>query len=93
MDKRTLWLKGVRMNTLAKKRYDWRTDLEASRSVGRMQRHGFTMLLGWYENFRLRCGLEAGRESARCFWKSEVLGRGVVREEWSRKMLRLTRSF
>lgn len=72
----------VSMNTLAKKRFDWRADLEASRSVGRVQRHGFTMLLGWYENFRLRCGLEAGRESAKCFWKAEVLGRGVERESW-----------
>ena len=72
----------VHMNTILKKRFDWRTDLEASRNVDRRQQHGFTMLLGWYENFRLRLGLKAGRESAKSFWKAEVLGRGVEREPW-----------
>ena len=70
------------MTTTPSKQFDWREDLAASRSVDRVEQHGFTMLLGWYENFRLRCGLEAGRKSAEVFWKAEVMGRGVEREDW-----------
>lgn len=40
------------------------------------------MLLEWFENFRLRMGLEAGREAAKTFWKIEVLGKEVTREDW-----------
>ena len=70
------------MTATLSKRFDWREDLAASRSVDRVEQHGFTMLLGWYENFRLRCGLEAGRKSAEVFWKAEVMGRRVEREDW-----------
>ena len=73
---------GIMNTTLPRKRCDWREDLAASRSVDRIEQHGFTMLLSWYENFRLRCNLEAGRKSAECFWKAEVMGRGVEREDW-----------
>jgi len=60
----------------------WRNDLEASRNLNRQQKHGFHMLLSWLENFRLRLNLPAGRESAKAFWRTEVLGRGVEREAW-----------
>ena len=82
----------------------WRKDLEASRSVGNFNKGGFHMVLEWHENFRLRLGLEAGREAVRSFWRQEVLGKEVTREDWqleqweealhwSRKGLHPTRSF
>lgn len=36
----------------------------------------------WFENFRGRCELEAGRDAARAFWKTEVLREGCKREPW-----------
>jgi hypothetical protein len=44
----------------------------------------------WFENFRLRHSLPAGREGAKAFWADQVKLEGVEREEWSRKRLRLT---
>ena len=40
------------------------------------------MVLEWHENFRLRLSLEAGREAVRSFWRQEVLGKEVTREDW-----------
>jgi integron integrase len=39
-------------------------------------------VLEWFENFRLRNELEAGREAARTFWKSEVTREDRTREKW-----------
>ncbi|MEC5128303.1 integron integrase [Verrucomicrobiales bacterium BCK34] len=36
----------------------------------------------WFENFRLRHELEAGREAARIFWKTEVIRDDRERENW-----------
>ena len=60
---------------------NWREDLAAFRGLSDGERAGFLILLEWFENFRLRFSLEAGRESAIQFWKQEVIGKGV-REEW-----------
>ena len=92
---RTLRCLCVLMNTKPKsvKRLCWRRDLEASRSVNDRQKAGFHMLLEWHENFRLRLELEAGREAVRSFWRHDVLGKKVRREDWSRKGLRPTRLF
>ncbi|MDB4796510.1 phage integrase N-terminal SAM-like domain-containing protein, partial [Akkermansiaceae bacterium] len=60
----------------------WRKDLEASRSVGSFHKCGFTMVLEWFEKFRLRMELEAGREAAKMFWREEVLGKEFTREDW-----------
>ena len=57
------------------------------------ERGGFLLVLEWFENFRLRNELEAGKPAGRIFWKTEVLREERPREEWSRKRLRLTRSF
>jgi integron integrase len=38
--------------------------------------------LEWFENFRMRYELEAGRDAAKRFWRLEVLREGVRREEW-----------
>ncbi|MEJ6829102.1 MAG: integron integrase [Akkermansiaceae bacterium] len=63
-------------------RFCWRKDLEASRAIDSFDRGGFHMVLEWFENFRLRLALEAGREAVRSFWRLEVLGKEVTREDW-----------
>jgi len=59
----------------------WRADLESSRDLSSRQKHGFLMLLGWFENFRLRHGLPAGREAAVTFWREQIVGE-KEREHW-----------
>jgi integron integrase len=38
--------------------------------------------LEWFENFRLRHSLPAGRDAARAFWTDQVRRDGVEREDW-----------
>lgn len=52
------------------------------RGMSDRDRAGFLLVLEWFENFRLRNELEAGREAARAFWRSEVLREGCTREDW-----------
>lgn len=52
------------------------------RGLSEKDRAGFLLVLEWFENFRMRYDLEAGREAAKAFWKSEVLGSGRDRERW-----------
>lgn len=72
------------MNTMTtfKTRWCWRKDLAAFRGLSEQNRAGFLLVLEWFENFRLRHGLEAGREAARNFWRDEVLREGREREAW-----------
>ncbi len=65
-----------------KSRWCWRRDLTEFRGLQERERAGFLLVLEWWENFRLRHQLEAGREAARAFWKLEVLREGVTREPW-----------
>ena len=81
------------MSTKKKHGWCWRTDLLAFRGLSDRDKAAFLILLEWFENFRLRMDLEAGREAATTFWREEVTGHGRKREDWSRKRLRLTRSF
>lgn len=60
----------------------WRKDLAAFRGLSEWERGGFLLVLEWFENFRLRHQLEAGRESARLFWRSEVQREDREREDW-----------
>ena len=60
---------------------NWRDDLLVFRGLGEQDRTGFLMVLEWFENFRLRCNLPAGREAAIRFWKLEVIAKGP-REDW-----------
>jgi hypothetical protein len=79
--------------TLTRKtRWCWRKDLAEFRGLTDRERSGFLLVLEWFENFRLRHSLEAGREAAKAFWKSEVTREGREREKWSRKGLCPTRS-
>ena len=70
------------MNASVKTRWCWRKDLAGFRGLSDRERAGFLLVLEWFENFRLRHELEAGREAARAFWREEVLREGRVREKW-----------
>ena len=63
-------------------RWCWRKDLSEFRGLSNQDKTGFLLVLEWFENFRLRNELEAGREAARIFWRTEVLRDGVRREPW-----------
>jgi site-specific recombinase XerD len=65
-----------------KTRWCWRKDLAGFRGLTDLERAGFLLVLEWFENFRLRAELEAGRDAARAFWRLEVLREGAKREEW-----------
>ncbi|MEM1083117.1 MAG: integron integrase [Verrucomicrobiota bacterium] len=65
-----------------KKHWCWRKDLAGYRGLSDFDRSGFLLVLEWFENFRLRHELKAGREAARHFWRSEVLREDRPREEW-----------
>ena len=80
------------MSALNQSRWCWRKDLSEFRGLSNSDRAGFLVALEWFENFRLRHELPAGRDAVRGFWRTEVQREGTVREDWSRKRLRLTRS-
>jgi integron integrase len=63
-------------------RWCWRKDLAGFRGLTERERAGFLLVLEWFENFRLRHDLAAGREAAVLFWKSEVQKDGREREKW-----------
>ena len=68
--------------TTRKQRWCWRKDLAGFRGLTERERAGFLLVLEWFENFRMRLHLEADRNAARTFWKTEVLGKDKVREKW-----------
>jgi integron integrase len=63
-------------------RWCWRKDLAEFRGLPDRERAGFLLVLEWFENFRVRNELAAGREAARAFWRCEVLGKDRQREPW-----------
>ena len=63
-------------------RWCWRKDLAGFRGLSDFDRTGFLLVLEWFENFRLRYELEAGKETARRFWRTEVICEGRPREPW-----------
>ena len=65
-----------------KRRWCWRNDLAGFRGLSCQEKAGFLLVLEWFENFRLRNRLGAGRDAAKAFWKYEVLGEGRRREPW-----------
>ena len=65
-----------------KARWCWRKDLAEFRGLTDRERSGFLLVLEWFENFRLRHELPAGRDAAKAFWRSEVKGEGRHREPW-----------
>ncbi len=65
-----------------KTRCCWRRDLSEFRNLTDRERAGFLLVLEWFENFRLRNELEAGRRAAKAFWKTEVMREDRPREQW-----------
>jgi integron integrase len=63
-------------------RWCWRKDLAEFRGLTDRERSGFLLVLEWFENFRLRHELPAGREAAKVFWTTDVLREDRPREEW-----------
>ncbi|MBB5354005.1 hypothetical protein HNR46_004277, partial [Haloferula luteola] len=63
-------------------RWCWRKDLSKFRGLSDRDRPGFLVALEWFENFRLRHQMPAGRAAARAFWRLEVLREEVTRENW-----------
>ncbi len=72
------------MNTASprKTHWCWRKDLAVFRGLTDQERAGFLLVLEWFENFRLRHELPAGRDAAKAFWKAEVLRDDRPREAW-----------
>ena len=65
-----------------KTRWCWRKDLSEFRGLTDRERAGFLLVLEWFENFRLRHELPAGRDAAKVFWKTEVIQEDREREDW-----------
>jgi len=65
-----------------KLRVCWRADLSEFRGLSDQQKTGFLLVLEWFENFRLRHDLDAGRTAAKIFWKTEVQREDRTREAW-----------
>ena len=66
----------------SKTRWCWRKDLTEFRGLTDRERAGFLLVLEWFENFRLRHELPAGRDSAKKFWRAEVIKEDRPRESW-----------
>jgi hypothetical protein len=66
----------------SKIRWCWRKDLTEFRGLTDRERAGFLLVLEWFENFRLRHELPAGRDSAKKFWRAEVIKEDRPRESW-----------
>ena len=60
--------------------YPWSDDLAASRDVGKRDRAGFAMVLGWFEEWRVNAGLPPSMGTARRFWAERV--RAKERQDW-----------
>ena len=69
------------MSTI-RQRACWRKDLSRFRGLSDFDRSGFLLVLEWFENFRMRHELEAGREAAKSFWRTEVIREDRDRESW-----------
>ncbi len=70
------------MSASAKNRLCWRKDLSEFRGLSDRERAGFLLVLEWFENFRLRHDLEANRDAAKIFWRTEVLREDRPRQQW-----------
>jgi hypothetical protein len=66
----------------SKTRWCWRKDLAEFRGLSDRERSGFLLVLEWFENFRLRHEMEAGRDAAKAFWRAEVQREDRKREAW-----------
>ncbi|QQL44582.1 integron integrase [Sulfuriroseicoccus oceanibius] len=58
----------------------WRDDLLAARDVSAQDQARYEVVVGWYDQWRQRYRLAPGAESAREFWRAQVLS--APRERW-----------
>jgi len=63
----------------------WRSDLAIFRGLSEGERSGFLICLEWFENFRLRHSLPAGRDAAKAFWLDQVKRHRIKRAAWQLK--------
>ncbi len=57
---------------------DWRADLDASRDVSEPDKQGYGFLVDWFENWRTRKQLSAGRPAAVAFWQAQVVVKPLI---------------
>jgi Phage integrase, N-terminal SAM-like domain len=67
---------------IIKTRHCWRSDLSDFRGLTEGERSVFPLVLEWFETYRARCGLEAGRDAIEAFWREEVVPVDRPRESW-----------
>lgn len=72
----------VRTMSASRLRWCWRKDLAEFRGLSDRERAGLLLVLEWFENFRLRHEMDAGREAAKAFWRAEVQREDRKREPW-----------
>ena len=60
--------------------YDWREDMLAARDLSPREKDRYGFAVGWFDTWRIRKELPPGAESARRFWREEVLRK--PRERW-----------
>lgn len=58
----------------------WDEDLEKSRDLNKQEKYGYAFVLRWFDSWRLGHQLDSSVESARKFWRGEVLKK--ERETW-----------
>lgn len=68
------------MNKSSANSFFWRDDLAASRDVSDQDKIGYEITLTWYERWRRGKRLRPGRESAKAFWRAQVLSK--ERKPW-----------
>lgn len=68
------------MNALQKNTHCWFEDLRASRDLNEKDKAGYSMLLEWFESWRVSQALPPGRESAIAFWRAQVQSK--PRQDW-----------
>ena len=74
---------GTRPSTTPARRFDWRSDLQASRDLRSKEIGAFEVFLNWFESWRVSRTLPPGRDSAKLFWRAQVASK--PREEWQIK--------
>ena len=68
---------------------DWRGDLMASRDLSDREKQGYGFLLAWFESWRLGGRLTPSEDTARQFWRLEVLSKprkGWQEQQWAEAM-------
>jgi len=68
--------------SIQQKNWSWRGDLAAFRNLSDRDKAGYLLVLEWFENFRLRNELPAGRKAAELFWRHEVKREDRPRHDW-----------